>query len=597
MTTKEEEAAATELKLLAGDADEDVSHENKLAKAQALQDEEHKLSWKEKAWKELRPEKQLIPIKILAFLFFGGMFSVTPYFTLHMQQLGISVKEIAIIYSILPIPAILGPVISGVVADYVSNFKAVLVTNIILTIVFNIATVFIPVVESHEMQSISFNSSGLALSPPDCLVNGQDIESLGDQWICSSSCFNNSLSKAFSAVNQTLYCSDVDRSMPLPLSNCHVEMADVADCGYEVWFSPTLTPGAGYQMQRESSFFTDDFCSVTCTPGTAQMVDADYLSNSKTFWIYFTLRILVTLFMNAAFTMMDASIMAVMLRTGGDYGKQRLIAMLSMATFPFVASCIVQSLSDGPADYAYVIYLHALLLALSGFVAIFINLDVEQQEKTNILQDVVKLLKRTEVVIFLFIIFLLGANWGYLENYLFVFLNSLGAPTYLLGLTMTFGCLTGVPMLLVSDRIVEKLGRQKVFFIGFLAYTVRMFGYSIISNPWYCFIFESLEVFTYQIMWVASVTYFPILAPTSLLGTLTGIAGAVHYNIGRGGGALVGGLLIARIGMVWTFRVFGVASCVFALLYLALQKLALEKLTAKTVTPEHEGESQKDCAA
>lgn len=49
------------------------------------------------------------------------------------------------------------------------------------------------------------------------------------------------------------------------------------------------------------------------------------------------------------------------------------------------------------------------------------------------------------------------------------------------GLTLTFGCLTGVPMLVFSDRIVERVGRNRVFFFGFLAYTVRMFGYSIIT--------------------------------------------------------------------------------------------------------------------
>jgi hypothetical protein len=46
--------------------------------------------------------------------------------------------------------------------------------------------------------------------------------------------------------------------------------------------------------------------------------------------------------------------MAVMLRTGGDYGKQRLVAMLSMATFPFIASCIVESLSAGLSTLLFI---------------------------------------------------------------------------------------------------------------------------------------------------------------------------------------------------------------------------------------------------
>jgi len=38
--------------------------------------------------------------------------------------------------------------------------------------------------------------------------------------------------------------------------------------------------------------------------------------------------------------------MAVMLKLGSDYGKQRIVAMVSLATMPFLASCIV-SAGDG----------------------------------------------------------------------------------------------------------------------------------------------------------------------------------------------------------------------------------------------------------
>ena len=34
-------------------------------------------------------------------------------------------------------------------------------------------------------------------------------------------------------------------------------------------------------------------------------------------------------------------------------------------------------------------------------------------------------------------------------------------------------------------------------------------------------------------MWVTVMTSIPILAPTSILGTLTGMAGAIHYNVGK----------------------------------------------------------------
>lgn len=42
-----------------------------------------------------------------------GATGFLPYLTLHMQTLGITVKEIAVIYAFLPIASLLGPPISG----------------------------------------------------------------------------------------------------------------------------------------------------------------------------------------------------------------------------------------------------------------------------------------------------------------------------------------------------------------------------------------------------------------------------------------------------------------------------------------------------
>ena len=39
--------------------------------------------------------------------------SFLPYLTLHMQQLGMTMEEIAVIYAVLPLASLLGPPIMG----------------------------------------------------------------------------------------------------------------------------------------------------------------------------------------------------------------------------------------------------------------------------------------------------------------------------------------------------------------------------------------------------------------------------------------------------------------------------------------------------
>ncbi len=51
-------------------------------------------------------------------------------------------------------------------------------------------------------------------------------------------------------------------------------------------------------------------------------------------------------------------------------------------------------------------------------------------------------------------------------------------------------------------------------------------------SPWWCFPFEAMEAFTYHLMWVAAATYVTILSPPSLLATMTGIMGALHFSVG-----------------------------------------------------------------
>lgn len=45
---------------------------------------------------------------------------------------------------------------------------------------------------------------------------------------------------------------------------------------------------------------------------------------------------------------------------------------------------------------------------------------------------------------------------------------------------MTVGNLVGAPVMIVLDKVVEKLGRHVVFVISFFVYSVRHFGYSFI---------------------------------------------------------------------------------------------------------------------
>lgn len=65
----------------------------------------------------------LISLKCLLFLFFGGVGSLFPFLPLHMQEKGLCIKEIRLISMISPCVALLGPLIACPIADKLAGHQ------------------------------------------------------------------------------------------------------------------------------------------------------------------------------------------------------------------------------------------------------------------------------------------------------------------------------------------------------------------------------------------------------------------------------------------------------------------------------------------
>lgn len=66
--------------------------------------------------------------------------------------------------------------------------------------------------------------------------------------------------------------------------------------------------------------------------------------------------------------------------------------------------------------------------------------------------------------------------WGYIESFLFWLLQDLGASNSLMGITVTVGGFGAIPVLLFSGPLIDKIGQANVLFIGFIFYSIRLFG-------------------------------------------------------------------------------------------------------------------------
>lgn len=64
--------------------------------------------------------------------------------TIHMRQLGITVEETAVVYTVLPFIQVIGSPIAGFIADRLGNYKLVLCLTLITSIVSASGLMFIP---------------------------------------------------------------------------------------------------------------------------------------------------------------------------------------------------------------------------------------------------------------------------------------------------------------------------------------------------------------------------------------------------------------------------------------------------------------------
>lgn len=83
-----------------------------------------------------------------------------------------------------------------------------------------------------------------------------------------------------------------------------------------------------------------------------------------------------------------------------------------------------------------------------------------------------------------------------------------------------------------TDFILKRLSHMHVFSIMFLAFAVRFYLYSIITNPILVLPVELLNGITYALGYSTAISYAAQLAPVGAEGTLQGIVGMVLNGIG-----------------------------------------------------------------
>ncbi|KAM6307086.1 major facilitator superfamily domain-containing protein 6 [Aegotheles albertisi] len=187
--------------------------------------------------------------------------------------------------------------------------------------------------------------------------------------------------------------------------------------------------------------------------------------------------------------------------------------------------------------------------------------------------DLIKLLCSIQYGSVLFVAWFMGFGYGFVFTFLYWHLEDLNGTTTLFGVCSVLSHVSELTAYFFSHKLIELVGHIRVLYIGLACNTARYIYISYLENAWTVLPMEVLQGVTHAAIWAACISYLSAAVPPELRTSAQGILQGLHLGLGRGCGAMVGGVLVNYFGPAATFRGIGMACLVILLLFALLQWL------------------------
>jgi PPP family 3-phenylpropionic acid transporter len=285
------------------------------------------------------------------------------------------------------------------------------------------------------------------------------------------------------------------------------------------------------------------------------------LSQVTGFWLLIPVVALLAFCGTPIMPLMDNSVLDLLGERRDQYGKLRLWGAVGWGIAAPIVGRLVEYFGLTVPFYGYA------LLMLGGLI-VSSRLSVSH---TSIGQDFRRGLRLLAVdprwLSFLLFLFVGGMTMSVVHNYLFLYLEDIGASNSLMGLSLTVATLGEMSIFWFSDRLLLRLGTRRLLVAALLAHVVRVSLYSVLRVPWLVLPVQLLHGLAFSAMWVACVSYANQLAPEGMGATAQGLLNSVFFGLGGALGALSGGLVYERFGFAVMFRLAAVLGLLGVLLF------------------------------
>jgi PPP family 3-phenylpropionic acid transporter len=175
-------------------------------------------------------------------------------------------------------------------------------------------------------------------------------------------------------------------------------------------------------------------------------------------------------------------------------------------------------------------------------------------------------------LLFLVIAFTSGTALAAYNNYLFPYLKELGASESTMGLALTIGVISEIPLLFFGNQLIKRFKSNGLLMLTMLVTGLRMLLFAATEMPSFILASQILNGLTFPLFWVAGVSYADENAPEGMSTTAQGIFSAMVLGFGTAAGGFIGGPLLDGFGGRNLYLFFGVAVVVIAAIVALIQK-------------------------
>ena len=180
-------------------------------------------------------------------------------------------------------------------------------------------------------------------------------------------------------------------------------------------------------------------------------------------------------------------------------------------------------------------------------------------------------LARRPVVVFLACVATVGAGFGFVMNFLFVYVTRrLGGTPFLCGVALMVECVVEVPCLHYADDLLRAYGSRTLIVTVLALYAVRCASYALLDafagRPALVLLVEPLHGVTFALFYTSGVSCAKELLPATWETLAQGLFSAA-FTGGSGLGAALGGVAVKRFGFHKTFLAFAAMFAVAAIAF------------------------------